>query len=113
MQERVLFDVYCLVNADYRQIAKRVLNSNRNDLSATEVAKQLNDHINANTPMLLAKGKKIRYWNSLMKNMPPWANEVYLYVEGLSPDSENLTMCEEHKLYHLADSPCPLCEAES
>lgn len=108
MQEKVSFDVWCLVNADFRQIAKRVLIGNRRDLTSAEVVSQLNDHINADTPMLLAQAKKLRYWNSLIGNMPPWAREVYLYVHGLTPADKGISKCDTHQVHH--NGVCPLCQ---
>ncbi len=109
VQEKLTFDVWCLINPNYRQIVRRVIGNNRRDLARGQLVEDINTHINANKPILLAHGKKLRYWESLTQTKPPWANELYLYQEGHGPESEHTDLCQEHGLHFSGGGECPIC----
>ncbi len=112
MKKKTAFDVWCLVHPDYRQQARRYIAGNRPDLSRSQVTEELNAHINASTPMLIARGKKLRYWVSLSNTRPPWARELHLYQEGFGPTVGETIFCDRHVCRHDAAKSCPICTGE-
>lgn len=109
MQDKTAFDVWCLINPDFRQIAKRVIFGSRPELTRPEITKEINTHINASKPMLIATGKRLRYWKSLVNQKPPWAHELHLYQSGFAPESEDTAFCEIHSLHYDKGITCPIC----
>ena len=109
MTDRTAFDIWCLVQPDYRQIAKRYMCGTRPDLTKVEIGETINTHINARKPLLIARGKKYRFWVSMTKTQPPWAIELHLYQEGFGPETGDTVTCAEHTYHHDANAGCQIC----